>query len=232
MRNKMTKFLRILFIPLILLTTTYDVKAQDKENGNENSNEASVSEKGHSYETFVNDIGNQIIGILVDRNSPMEDRRERFRQILKSVFEIKSIGKFVMARYWRTMNDEQKAEFLKLFEDALVENYSAQFDNYNNEKLSVLSSHETKDGGKIVQSQIVRPKGGEPLSVDWKVFDTKNGMKIYDLIVNGVSLSITQRSLYASTIQNNNGSIDALLTSMRDKDFHKKLNNSTNVNNS
>lgn len=172
---------------------------------------------------FVENVGNQIIRILVDQKSDFDTRQEKFRVVLRENFNIKSIAKFVIARYWRTLNEAQKDEFISLFENTLVENYSAQFNNYSNETLKVTNQQETKDGGFIIQSQVIRPAGGPPLNVDWKVFERKDGFKIYDIIVNGVSLSITQRSLYASTIQSNNNDINKLLNSMKDKNFHKAL---------
>ena len=176
------------------------------------------------YKDFVQKVGNEIVKILADRNTTLDERRDRFRTVLENNFDIKSIGKFVLGRYWRTISEEQKSQFLKLFEDALVENYSSQFDNYNNESLEVKGSRDSKAGGMIVQSQVIRPQGGNPLNVDWKVFSMKAGSyKILDIVVDGVSLSNTQRSTYAATIQNNNGSIDALLKSMQDKNFIKNM---------
>lgn len=186
---------------------------------------AEVESTTASEKDFVQKVGNEIVKILADRNSNIDERRERFRKVLRENFDIKSIGKFVLGRYWRTISDDQKSQFLKLFEDALVENYSSQFDNYHNESLEVKGSRDSKAGGTIVQSQVIRPQGGNPLNVDWKVFSVKDGSyKILDIVVDGVSLSNTQRSTYAATIQNNNGSIDALLSSMQDKNFIKNMN--------
>lgn len=178
-----------------------------------------------SYQEFVKNVGNDIVKILADRGSNLDERRERFRAVLKTNFDIRSIGRFVLARHWRTLNDEQRSRFLNLFENALVENYASQFDNYNNESLEVKGARGSKEGGVIVQTEVIRPQGGKPLNVDWKVFHTKDGSyKILDIVIDGVSLSNTQRSTYAATIQNNNGRIEALLESMEDKNFAKSLN--------
>lgn len=175
-----------------------------------------------AYKSFVAETGNEIIQVLVHKESSLAERKSQFRQILQTKFSIPSIGKFVLARYWRQADDAQKARYLGLFETAIVENYAAQFDNYSNEKLEVTGAQTLEDGGVLVNSRVVRPSGAEPLSVDWKVFRQSKGdkagtFKVVDLIVNGVSMSITQRSEYAGLIQSTGGDINAFLDSLDKK---------------
>jgi phospholipid transport system substrate-binding protein len=171
------------------------------------------------YKNFVEATGNEVIQVLIQKQTPLAKRKDEFRAILRTKFSIPSIGKFVLARYWRQADDGQKARYLKLFETAIVENYSAQFDNYANEKLQVVGAHNMEDGGVLVNSKVVRPSGAEPLLVDWKVFHHKkdNTFKIVDLVVNGVSMSITQRSEYAGLIQGAGGNMDTFLDNLSKK---------------
>lgn len=165
--------------------------------------------------TFVEKVGNEIVQILVNKEKPMADRKETFRSVLKRDFDIPAIGRFVLASHWRTMTDGDKTEFLKLFENAIVDNYSAQFDNYNNETLVVRDGVLGKDGGAVVSSIINRHGGNKPLQVNWVVFFKKGQFRILDIKVEGVSMSITQRNDYKSIIQNSK--IDGLLKALRAK---------------
>lgn len=171
----------------------------------------------NTYESFVANIGNDIIKILVNKSVPLPQRKAEFRKVLRENFSIPAIGKFVLASYWRRATPEQKKEYLQLFEDAIVENYAAQFDSYDNERLDVRGARKTKDGGVIVKSMILRPTGGEPLNLDWKIFQTKKGMKVLDLVVNGVSMSITQRTEYRAIVRSKGGKIEGLLLAMRER---------------
>lgn len=169
----------------------------------------------HLSQVFVKDIGNEIISILVNKSKTLPQRKQHFKRVLEQNFGMRSIGKFVLARYWRRMNEAQQAEYIQLFKNSLVNTYAAQFDNYANERLEVFSSRATSDGGVIVNSKILRPAGGAPLLLDWKVFNTKNGLKIFDIVVNGVSMSITMRSEYAGIIRTTGGKVNGLLKHMR-----------------
>ncbi|NCP62308.1 MAG: ABC transporter substrate-binding protein [Alphaproteobacteria bacterium] len=179
-------------------------------------NTFAIDQKNETYEAFIADLGNNVIQILINKNEKIAKRKEQFRSEIQGHFALKSIGRFILARYWRRMNETQQQEYLQLFEDAVIENYAAQFDNYDNEKLIIKSSRETSDGGIIVKSDIRRPGKGEPLHIDWKVFNTKRGPKVLDVVVNNVSMSITLRNEYAGAIQNRGG-IDGFLDYLREK---------------
>lgn len=166
-------------------------------------------------EAFIRDLGNDVIKILVNKNEKMSTRKEKFRQEIHEHFDLKTIGRFILARHWRRMIPEQQVTYLQLFEEAIIENYASQFDDYNNQDLVIMSSRPTDDGGVLVKSDIRRP-GGEPLHVDWKIFNTSKGLKVLDVIVNNVSMSITLRNEYSGAIQSRGG-YNGLLDYLREK---------------
>jgi phospholipid transport system substrate-binding protein len=175
-----------------------------------------AAQNNEVYKNFITTLGNNIISILVNKNAPLPERKQQFRQVLRDYFDVAEIGKFVLARYWKKTTDQQKEEYLELFENAIVDNYAAQFDSYQNEKLEVQNVREGSDQGIMVMSVIKRQTGAPPLKVDWKIFQTKKGLRVYDIIVNGVSMSITQRSEYGGIISQNRGQIEGLLKLMRE----------------
>ena len=201
---------------LAVLLGTFDVQTTFWANADQVE-----SMDADSYKAFVEQTGNEIISVLVHKDEPMSERKKAFRGILQTKFSVPSIAKFVLARHWRGASDAQKARYLTLFETAIVENYAAQFDNYANEKLEVTGAQPTGDGGFLVTSRILRPSGAQPLQVDWKVYaQSKHAeapKKVVDIVVNGVSMSITQRSEYASLLQQAGGNMDAFLDNLAKK---------------
>ncbi len=181
-----------------------------------NESSANSRTQDEIYTNFITSLGNNIIRILVNKKAPLSERKNEFRHVLKDYFDIPEIGKFVLARYWKRATNDQKTEYLDLFENAIVDNYAAQFDDYQNETLEVQSVRESADQGIMVMSVIKKQTGAPPLKVDWKIFQTKQGLKVYDIIVNGVSMSITQRSEYAGIINKNGGQLEGLLKLMRE----------------
>ena len=206
------KNLIVTSLTLLMLGPVVNLYASD-----ETIKAQSSSDNTREAEKFVEDVGNQIIKVLADSNHTLDQRKEKFHEILKNYFNIKAIGKFVLGKYWSQIkNDtEQQNLYYKLFEDTTVQDYSEQFDHYANEQLQVLSSQITNSGSILIKTKIIRPQGGEPLNVDWQIFQVKTGMKVHDIIVNGVSMSVTKRNQYYGIIQRENQGVRGLLNVMQ-----------------
>lgn len=163
---------------------------------------------------FVEEVGQKIVTLIASPKLTPLQKEEQFRTILEKSFDLPSIGRFVLGRYWRMANTQEREEYINLFEDVVVKTYASQFDDYHNETLKVVGAFEGKDGGITVQSKVIRPSN-QPLSVDWKVYNIKGEYRVLDIIVNGVSMSISQRSEYAALIRQQGGQIKSLLDAMR-----------------
>jgi phospholipid transport system substrate-binding protein len=160
---------------------------------------------------LVDSLGREAIGVLTNNKTTTEVRETKFRELLHRGFDFKSIAKFVLGRYWRTGTDAEKKEYTDLFETMIVQAYSDRFKDYNNEEFLVKSVRSDEGGGMTVLSEIVRPSGPS-IKVEWKIFPAKdtNTPKIFDVKVDGVSMSVTQRSEFASIIQREGGTISGL----------------------
>ena len=103
----------------------------------------------------------------------------------------------------------------RLFEKLLVQSYAKRFAEYSGETFKVTGGHANDDGSIIVNSLIDRPNG-DSIRLDWRVEDA-SGLKIADLMVEGVSLRTTYRSEFASVIQTNGGTVAGLIDALRQK---------------
>ncbi|KZD12348.1 hypothetical protein AUP43_16775 [Oceanibaculum pacificum] len=166
--------------------------------------------------TFIQELGGKAIDTITDKSLAEEERLSKFRTLLNQNFDVPGIGRFVLGRYWRTATPEQQQEYLKLFEESIVRTYAARFREYSGEKLAVDNARADGDRFMLVDSKIQRPSG-PPVAVTWRLFNDNGGFKIVDVVVEGVSMSVTQRSDYSSVIQSNGGNFDALLKAMRER---------------
>jgi phospholipid transport system substrate-binding protein len=167
---------------------------------------------------LIEQLARAAIATVADRQLSEAERDEHFRTLFVSSFDIPEIGRFVLGRYWRTASAEQQQEFLKLFEDINVLTWTKRFEGYEGEALETLGQA-TPDGERfsLIESQITRPHG-PPIPVRWRLHLGDDGrLRIVDIIVEGVSMAITNRSDYTAALQANGGKLDALLSSMRTK---------------
>jgi len=126
------------------------------------------------------------------------------------------IARFVLGRYWRKASEEEQQEFVKLFEDYVVFVYTARFANFGGETIKIRGSRSDGDG-VIVSTDVISPGSASPLRIDWRLVTDNSGYKINDVIVEGVSMMVTQRSEFASVVQRNGGQLRGLIDLMREK---------------
>jgi phospholipid transport system substrate-binding protein len=164
---------------------------------------------------MISNLGSRALQVLGKGTSPSQ-RVERFRELLREDFDVPGIARFVLGRYWNSATEEQRAEFVKLFEDYIALAYSTRLAEYAGETFKVIGSRPDADGA-IVQSQILRPSGQAPIKVDWRLVGHNGAYKISDVSVDGISMAVTQRSEFASVIQHNGGQVQGLIAMLRQK---------------
>ncbi len=163
----------------------------------------------------ITGLGNQALEVLGNNVDP-KLRVARFRQLFSEDFDVPGIARFVLGRYWRVATEPQQQEFVKLFADYIALAYSNRLAEYSGETLRVTGSRPAPDGS-VVSSEIIRPNGAPPAKVDWVLTPHDGAYKISDVVVEGVSMAVTQRSEFASVIQRNGGQVQGLITALRQK---------------
>ena len=165
--------------------------------------------------SFVQATGQELVGVL-NSNAPVEVRRERVAAILRRAVDVEGTGRFILGRWWRTASPAEQQEYLQLFEETLIRNLSARFGEYQGVRFSLGRSQQRAEEDVLVNTIIERPNIA-PFSLDWRVGDVNGQPKVVDVIAEGTSLRLTQRSEYSAVIQRNNGQISALLAAMRNQ---------------
>ncbi len=174
-------------------------------------------------QVFIEGLAEEAVSALTAEGVTREERITRFGQLFNHNFDVQTIGKWVLGRYWRSATDAEKEAYLKLFEEYVVITYVERFDQYSGEKLQVVKSLAEPGKDALVFSQIKRPSGGEAIRVDWRVRSNADVYKIIDVYVEGISMSQTQRKEFTSVIRANGGTVSGLMDVLRTQ--IDKLNN-------
>ena len=163
---------------------------------------------------FVQGLGNDAIEVLKDKgDSSFAEREAAFREVMVRGFDIPIVSRFVLGRHWRAATKEQRREYLAIFVDFIVRVYASRFDSYGGELFTARSVINDESGDKIVRAQIVRPSGGSPISVDFRVRKRDDRYKVIDVNVEGISMLHTHRVEFSSVI--NRKGIDGLLKDLK-----------------
>jgi len=165
---------------------------------------------------FVQKLGDTALMSLTSKNAPRSQREKRVREILRNNFDTATIGRFAMGTYWKDASAAQRREYLDLFEDMIVQTYTTRFEDYSGQTLKVDGAIASGENDFIVSSQVLQ-KGGPPINLEWRVRSKDGALRIVDVVVESVSMSVTQRSDFASVIQRGGGRVEALLATLRER---------------
>lgn len=189
----------------------------DKSTSGVSYTEASASQAGAMEKgafDFVKNTTDRGLKFLADPNSTKAQKTGEFRKLLDQSFDLDTIGRFALGSYWKAATAPQKAEYLKLFRKMVVDVYTQRFDDYKGQDLQVKSFRSIGNNDTLVSSYMVPKDGGQDVQIDWRVREKSGSYKIVDVLVAGVSMSMTQRSDFASVIQRGGGNVDALIAEL------------------
>jgi len=165
---------------------------------------------------FVQNMGDKAFASLSEEGLSQDQRTERFRGLLNEAFDLPRMARFTLGRYWRTATDEEKTEFIALFEKFVIQAYSNRFQDMSGQKLNVINAREVSASQALVLSEIEIP-GKAPVKINWRVRSKDDAHKIVDVLVQGISMSVTQRDEFASVIRKTGGKVDGLIKALRRK---------------
>lgn len=164
---------------------------------------------------LVEMLADEALASLTESDIQVAERRERFREIMHRYFAFDAIAKWVLGRYWRRASGAQKEEYLSLFEELMVITYADRFEKYAGEKLTLEKTEIRGEKDALVHSLLERPNGQKAVDVIWRVRPKGSSFKIVDVMVEGLSMGITQQKEFSSVIRQHNNSVEGLLSELR-----------------
>lgn len=151
-------------------------------------------------EKFIKTLGDDAVKLLADKSVPLTEREAKIRELLRRNFDLETIGRFVLSKYWRTASPDQQSEYLSVFSEYVLRTYARRLGGYGNEQFKITSSKPLTARDALVTTEIARPSG-PPITAGWRVRDTDNSYKIIDVMVEGVSMAATQRSEFETIVR-------------------------------
>jgi phospholipid transport system substrate-binding protein len=162
--------------------------------------------------SFVKNTGDQLVAVV---NGPgtTQEKRQRLTQIIDNTVAVSEVARFCLGRYWRQATPQQQQDYLELFHQVLVTNITSKLGEYQGVGFTIHRSEPDGDNVKV-DTTVTRPNN-PPTDVQWVISNPQSNPKIIDVIAEGTSLRLTQRSDYASYLAHNGDNIGALISAMR-----------------
>ena len=130
-------------------------------------------------------------------------------------FDFARMTRLAVGRNWAQASDAQKEALTKEFRTLLVRTYSSSLSAYRNQTIEVKPTKMgAQDKDVTVRTQVIQ-QGGPPIPIDYAMERQESGWKVYDVVVDGVSLVTTYRGSFNDQIQK--GGVDGLVKTLADR---------------
>ncbi|HYZ62504.1 MAG TPA: ABC transporter substrate-binding protein [Acetobacteraceae bacterium] len=161
---------------------------------------------------FVVNLGNNMAAVVNGPGS-LEQKKQRMQPLIEQSVDVDGIARFSLGRFWRTATPEQQARYLQLFHAVLINNIASKMGEFQGVTFRTTTTAQ-REGEFFVGTIITRPNQ-QPNNVQWVVSTANGRPQIIDVIAEGTSLRLTQRSDYGSYLARNGNNVDALISAMR-----------------
>jgi len=164
-------------------------------------------------EQMIQDVGVEVLAILRNGDLSQQDKVDRLVKVLDGPIDLELIARLILGRHWRSASEAQQAEDLELFRAFALDNLANRLHVYDGQDFEIVGSQAVNDRDAVVAT-LVTGAGQQPLKVDWRVRERGDGdLVAIDVIVEGISLVVTQRSEFSSVIERSG--MDGLLAELR-----------------
>ena len=176
----------------------------------------SISTSIFAYSTnpreFVDELVNEAIDILSDKNLNEEQKIAFVEKIALENVDIKALGLYTLGVLRKSSSDEDIKNYQNSFEKYFLKSLTSRLTDYSSSKFEILGDDKKSANTTIVNSKVTPIDGGPEIKIDWRIY-TKNPEKplIRDLIVEGLSLARVQKEEFASILSSNNNDIKKLI---------------------
>lgn len=130
-------------------------------------------------------------------------------------FDFDRVSRMVLGKNWKAATPEQQAAFQKEFRSLLLRTYASALGKYKDQVIEYKPMRAEPGAKNVsVKTQILQP-GGQPVAVDYSLVKVDDGWKVYDIVIEGVSLVTNYRSQFSNEIRTNG--LDSLNKKLADK---------------
>lgn len=164
--------------------------------------------------SFVQEFGARLIAVVNGEES-LPEKERRLRPLIDTSVDVDTIAHFCLGRHASSASPQQVSEFIRLFHSVLVNNITSKIGDYRGVTFRMGDS--TVRGSEAYVGTVVQKPNSAPINVRWVVSTASGTPKIVDVVAEGTSLRLTQRSDYSSYLNHNGNSIDSLLSAMRNQ---------------
>lgn len=153
------------------------------------------------------------LSAVVNGGKPVEAQKAAMRRIVYDAVDVDGVARFCLGRFWRTATPQQQKDYTEIFRNVMVSNITGKVGEYQG--VSFMMGKGQARAEEIAVASTVNRPGNAPNKVDWLVAPVGGKLRVIDVVAEGTSLRLTQRSDYGAFLSRNNNDVQALIDALK-----------------
>ncbi len=154
---------------------------------------------------MVVDTSQKMLAALKKDKDLLKQNPQRIYDLVSEIvlphFDFTTMSKWVLGKNWRKLSPDQQQRFTNEFRTLLVRTYAVSLSEYQDQKINYLPLQAQPGADDVtVRTEVLRG-GGPPIPINYSMHLTADGWKVYDVVIDGVSLVINYRTSFATKIR-------------------------------
>ncbi|TVO58770.1 MlaC/ttg2D family ABC transporter substrate-binding protein [Denitromonas halophila] len=170
-------------------------------------------------DTLVRNVTDEVLGILSEAPESQADRRQTAMRLIENKiaphFDFTRMTALAVGQGWRQADEGQRDALTEEFRTLLVRTYANALGGYSGQKVHFKPSRAAGAQDEATVRSEIRQAGAPPITMDYQLARTDGDWKVFDVVVNNVSLVTNYRSSFATELAQ--GGADGLIRALRDK---------------
>ena len=158
----------------------------------------------------------EVLTILKEDKDIQGGNLKKVHQLIESkilpIFDFNRMTQLVIGKNWPRATAKQKQDLVTEFRNLMVRTYSNSLMAFNNQTVDFKPLNMSPGDTDVTVRSDIRQPGGQPITIDYSMYQTAFGWKVYDVVIDGVSLVTNYRASFSNTIRQNG--IDGLIKTL------------------
>jgi phospholipid transport system substrate-binding protein len=171
----------------------------------------------HPAEVLMRNTSDEILAEIRQHGDQLLTDRSRLYGLIEEKvvphFDLRRMSQYVVGKHWRLADRDQRSAFARQFKTLLIRTYGGALTSFPEFEINYLPIRSGDNPGKVTTRMEIRLADGRSIPVDYRMHNKDGDWKVYDVVVDGVSLISTYRSSFSVYI--NKSGLDGLIDELR-----------------
>ncbi|MEJ1403885.1 MAG: ABC transporter substrate-binding protein [Candidatus Sedimenticola sp. (ex Thyasira tokunagai)] len=155
--------------------------------------------------TIVKETADRILAEVVSLKQELDESPGRIYPLVEHIllprFDFVRMSRLVLGKHWRRAGAEEKEAFTRAFRELLVRTYTTALLNYSGQEINYLPMRAMADATEVTVNTEVSSAGAPPVPINYKLHLVDDEWKVFDVVIDGISLVSNYRTNFASEIR-------------------------------